>query len=341
MALFGSNSNTIAQIVPRDRCLEGFAAEFADELEDLLQRLAKLAGLRLDAVTTIEDERSGTILDVRCNGCRETIRIALEEDWYFPPSAFIAFLNARLAAAGDERELVAAHDGADEVVALCEPDEAAELRACIHAVDDGLRWPAERTDETEVGLLAAIRGAPADDDGPRLVYADWLIERGDPRGTFIMLQCQRDPVLHKEATRLLRVHAPAWTCQLPAWMRDPVFERGFVANVSATLEMLLARRAELFALTPVPHVRIDAGKEWRAEQGFATMSPDGRLLLITNGNWYLGEEFRVVELASGRELTQLTVQKPTGHGWGVDSRSIWYRTYERDETVVVQLDALV
>lgn len=30
-------------------------------------------------------------------------------------------------------------------------------------------------------LLAAVRARPAE-DGPRLVYADWLLERGDPRG---------------------------------------------------------------------------------------------------------------------------------------------------------------
>lgn len=37
-------------------------------------------------------------------------------------------------------------------------------------------------------LIDAILGAP-DDDGPRLVYADWLSQHGDPRGEFIQLQC--------------------------------------------------------------------------------------------------------------------------------------------------------
>jgi uncharacterized protein (TIGR02996 family) len=36
-------------------------------------------------------------------------------------------------------------------------------------------------------LLAAVLAAP-DDDAPRQVYADWLMERGDPRGEFIALQ---------------------------------------------------------------------------------------------------------------------------------------------------------
>ena len=46
------------------------------------------------------------------------------------------------------------------------------------------------TSVTEEELLAAVFAAP-DDDAPRRVYADWLLERGDPRGEFIQLQCAR------------------------------------------------------------------------------------------------------------------------------------------------------
>jgi uncharacterized protein (TIGR02996 family) len=38
-------------------------------------------------------------------------------------------------------------------------------------------------------LVAAIVAAP-DDDAPRLVYADWLMQRGDPRGELIAVQCR-------------------------------------------------------------------------------------------------------------------------------------------------------
>jgi uncharacterized protein (TIGR02996 family) len=43
-------------------------------------------------------------------------------------------------------------------------------------------------------LLAKIHADPTDDRA-RLVYADWLLERGDPRGEFIALQlgARRDP----------------------------------------------------------------------------------------------------------------------------------------------------
>lgn len=41
----------------------------------------------------------------------------------------------------------------------------------------------------EADFLQAILDDP-DNDGPRLIYADWLEERGDPRGEFIRVQCE-------------------------------------------------------------------------------------------------------------------------------------------------------
>lgn len=41
-------------------------------------------------------------------------------------------------------------------------------------------------DEHDAALFAEIVQAPHD-DAPRLVYADWLLERGDPRGELIAL----------------------------------------------------------------------------------------------------------------------------------------------------------
>jgi uncharacterized protein (TIGR02996 family) len=66
---------------------------------------------------------------------------------------------------------------------------------------------------TETELLAAIQ-ADLDDDAPRLVYADWLSERGDPRGEFIQVQCklekQRTRVLEYKERRLLAEHQEYW-----------------------------------------------------------------------------------------------------------------------------------
>jgi uncharacterized protein (TIGR02996 family) len=41
----------------------------------------------------------------------------------------------------------------------------------------------------EEDFLQAILENP-DDDVPRLIFADWLEEQGDPRGEFIRLQCE-------------------------------------------------------------------------------------------------------------------------------------------------------
>jgi uncharacterized protein (TIGR02996 family) len=41
----------------------------------------------------------------------------------------------------------------------------------------------------EAGFIEAIRQAP-DETAHRLVYADWLEERGDPRAEYLRLQCQ-------------------------------------------------------------------------------------------------------------------------------------------------------
>jgi uncharacterized protein (TIGR02996 family) len=42
----------------------------------------------------------------------------------------------------------------------------------------------------QTAFLKAILADTDGDDGPRLVYADWLDEHGDPRGEFIRVQCE-------------------------------------------------------------------------------------------------------------------------------------------------------
>ena len=109
----------------------------------------------------------------------------------------------------------------------------------------------------EAELLAQIYATPHD-DAPRLVYADWLQERGDPRGEFIVLQMER----HRKARRrgehgeehdsgdhtrdvpgererqLLAAHGKDWLGPLaPVLIPDTVvFRRGFVAEGRAHFE---------------------------------------------------------------------------------------------------------
>lgn len=89
----------------------------------------------------------------------------------------------------------------------------------------------------ERDMLRAIHDAP-DDDAPRRVYADWLLERGDPRGELIQLQCElatmspkdprRDNIVAREQA-LLKKHNARWGPfhdRRFAW----AFTRGFVSG---------------------------------------------------------------------------------------------------------------
>jgi uncharacterized protein (TIGR02996 family) len=106
--------------------------------------------------------------------------------------------------------------------------------------------------KTTDDFLREIWSAP-DDDGPREVFADWLIERGDPRGELITLQLARArgttnvAALRREKA-LLAKHARTWLGVLdPVVSRTRcVFERGFPARCEVVWRRLGAQR-ELWA----------------------------------------------------------------------------------------------
>lgn len=83
--------------------------------------------------------------------------------------------------------------------------------------------------------MQAILEAP-DDDTPRQVYADLLIEQDDPRGEFIALQLQAGAARsQKRAAKLLRTHKRAWLSEpLCQTLVRVEFKRGFLD--SAALE---------------------------------------------------------------------------------------------------------
>lgn len=91
-------------------------------------------------------------------------------------------------------------------------------------------------------LLAAVYER-REDDAPRLVYADWLTDHGDPRGEFVQIQCRlarmsdddpTRPALQHREQELLTRHEQAWRAELPAmpgFVWGP-FRRGFVESAS-------------------------------------------------------------------------------------------------------------
>lgn len=113
-------------------------------------------------------------------------------------------------------------------------------------------------------FLQAILAAP-DDDTPRLVYADWLEERGDPRGEFIRVQIaladthapgpETMGLLVRNQT-LLSEHSQDWTGSIRPLVSELTFERGFVATVTIALDAFLEHADALFAQAPIQRVKI-------------------------------------------------------------------------------------
>lgn len=138
-------------------------------------------------------------------------------------------------------------------------------------------------------FIAAIIANPAD-DLPRLIFADWLDERGDPRGEFIRVQCElakvkcsrsqgndfpgrctdtswcrycprRGPMICA-AMDLLATYRLLWTRDIPGppphvraghWT---TFTRGFISSIFCTAENWLRHGDEIVKATPLERVTL-------------------------------------------------------------------------------------
>jgi uncharacterized protein (TIGR02996 family) len=108
--------------------------------------------------------------------------------------------------------------------------------------------------------------ADPDADGPRLVYADWLEDRGESaRAEFIRLQCAAsalpadDPrldALRSRADILLEQHRLAWGEPLAGIATRWDWRRGFPEIVRMEARLFLARGEEMLDTVPVRHVEL-------------------------------------------------------------------------------------
>jgi uncharacterized protein (TIGR02996 family) len=119
------------------------------------------------------------------------------------------------------------------------------------------------THADEQAFMTAILAAP-DDDTPRLVFADWLDERGGAddraRAALIRAQCRLEYLpagrertkLTAEVRGLLKRHAKPWTRGLSAVPtgRDWTFRRGFLDGGSMSPTAFVERGDDLFRLAP-------------------------------------------------------------------------------------------
>jgi uncharacterized protein (TIGR02996 family) len=182
-------------------------------------------------------------------------------------------------------------------------------------------------------FLRAICERPHD-DAPRLVYADWLDEHGDPRGEFIRLQidlarlpaaASHRAALAQRGVQLLDDHKSAWEAELPPHYRQVVgYERGFpvvelsLADGRAFLDAY--RASALSDLVPGYHLRL-----WEvrpAELDELALSPGlARLtgLACQPDGWRRGV---LPRLLSSPYLTNLSELRLAGHAGAESVRAL-------------------
>jgi uncharacterized protein (TIGR02996 family) len=114
----------------------------------------------------------------------------------------------------------------------------------------------------EAALLQAVIDAP-EDDAPRLVYADWLLERGDIRGELIRLQCQHAkdewaPEASELEPRIKEIlYASSLAVEGETAPYKPRVRRGFVDSVTMTVAAFAKHGERLFQAVPIRQLIVD------------------------------------------------------------------------------------
>jgi uncharacterized protein (TIGR02996 family) len=178
------------------------------------------------------------------------------------------------------------------------------------------RKPRKPDPKQRAELMAGVLAAP-DDDGPRLVLADWLMEHGDPRGEFIAVQCaaaqipygeQREKAadLEERSLDLRKRYAATWTSFFRGMKQRPQYEfhRGFIHHVRVMRpEHLDATIARVLAVEPVESLTL--------ENLHADLEGTRRTLALPR----LAAISRLVAIAYNvkDQLAELLVEAPTLH----------------------------
>lgn len=105
--------------------------------------------------------------------------------------------------------------------------------------------PALPDDPKQRALLAALWADPEADE-PRLVYADYLLERGDPRGAYIQAVLKS----WSTATTLFRKHEKEWLAPIRPYIRTWKWSRGFVSRVTCDAGLFVEGAEAICAASP-------------------------------------------------------------------------------------------
>jgi uncharacterized protein (TIGR02996 family) len=110
----------------------------------------------------------------------------------------------------------------------------------------------------------------AEDDTPRLAYADWLDERGDPRGEFIRVQIElsrmsredaRASPLYTRENSLLVKHEKEWISDVRRLIRGWRFHRGFIEEVVMGVQQFLSHADIVFSSAPIRQLKLLGGQK--------------------------------------------------------------------------------
>jgi uncharacterized protein (TIGR02996 family) len=153
---------------------------------------------------------------------------------------------------------------ADDVALLDAAVGSASAAPPAIEVDDAIPLPG--ADGDRKGMLLANVLTDPDSDGPRQVYADFLMTANDPRGEYIHLEMALDgPLsirkrdqLKPRYLELKKAHGKTWW----PWKGKLRTHKGFVDAISASWKDLEKIAPEIFAVEPVVEVEVigaDAG----------------------------------------------------------------------------------
>jgi len=110
-------------------------------------------------------------------------------------------------------------------------------------------------------FLADILENP-DDDGPRLVFADWLTQNGDPRGELIVTQVQLEHASGIDRMKLvnrssdLLYRTASWLSEIKEVVRGVETKRGFVYAINAKASVFAKSCGPWFDREPIEELRV-------------------------------------------------------------------------------------
>ncbi len=139
--------------------------------------------------------------------------------------------------------------------------------------------------DEEGQLRAAIRARPEEDDARR-VFADWLSQRGDPRGAFIALSLAPPSPERDAAMRALwEAHHRGWSAGLgAAGVRKSAWHRGFPRWIVLNMKRSGEHLSDLLERDPIIGLKVNGAKaNWEALLESSELHHLSHLSLIGGG----------------------------------------------------------